>query len=1854
MLNNTPPEGEENMEPELRLMATTDAGNTPSETMIAQSEESTAEPGNGASSAIGDATRNEPLHETEAQQRYWQSVLTGNADTVPMEVRERSGANDALLSPEQREYNLCSSINRSWVADHRNHSREEISANWNRLRSQLASELAVANDEREVFMALSARETEAPRREMGRRVYELAYKAALHGEASYDLGPIISHLSLDEQGMAERVAMIAFDEGEETRNRWLPLAMELTGAMDVFAAVEEEAFSAPRVFRNAPALCRAVDALADMAPEDRQTVTYLALYHSRRSQRERGETPAEQGLFSRGIRAVRRGASSLGFGALQALNHAGIATLDNLGSKLGGEWGEDMRSSSRAWDRRMRVLNDVRHLAQQEVVPLTMPGAALAEEMFIEGAQAIPAAVLSCCGGAGFGALSFAGMGESVAEARRRAPEGPQQLQLAAGVIGGVVQGGIYMGLNRIGGKMFERSLSNFMRARGSGVMGYSLEALRTAGGFTADGVKLMLAGKAAQAADLGVHELAAQVSSTASNINWQTFGDNITDIEVNLREAAATLPFLLIGAGHLSLSHFRSADSVLGSGRRLLEWKVPAEKVEAILSESDVHRRNDLLRDALRESELWSSRRYSFDIMRAMQLLNTDGNPVFRHWRDVAEFLQLSSDFAGSETMLPRPVPVSERARRGLMIRDGWEQRAHLNEAEQDLAVIRSENGRNRRGLMNGRGRYRESYMFSYENMAQKFRFLHNTGIYAPQAEGMRQAILNRYSEELRRCSYRLLLQLYSQDAMTQESGLPIEEVEQAAEETRRRYLSMAAGTILDIAGGKPHNEAYDALAAQMGAMLEDFRKGRPGLPGMTAQWLLCTPEHFLNDITSLCLTYDNKRMDDYPDMRNIYRLLHRTRVCAAVLRDFLPMSEQFRTELSNGKSPQQAFAAFLENELGLDSLLQENHHPLTLSAQRKAYEENNARRVQLYMDMTGRSIESVEGDDGNTYYRLMKPDGHYTSWYPEERQLHNAVASYADMMFMPLGTRADALFMRKFDNPDTILSLPSAEAMVYSGYDQLCAIALQELAYSWLQDASTLQPGMFRSYKLSLGRSLNRRSLDRPVIFHNPSSLDFGADHYCTMTPLGLALARFSIYWARQLNSGIISAEHVGNYLNNVFGDSPYTPDSDLPSGVLAEMPNRTNLPLTEAFPGEAYGVNVEMAEKMGRYTLLYFLAHLDRMPVPSSFRTWYGGAAFSPEFQKLETSPITEDSGYEFEVRDRETKALRWINSQVSIRMQELMPYVRYYRNELQPEISDELIASLMPAAFSMDEGLRAEQAWGHFFSGDAIFRAVDVGYWNLLKYPMDGWQAYSPVHRTALEEYMQTFCEEHAHLLDGVEGLPENPVLAAISNLNDVLQEHPELHRYSYRRNSEGLVNTLIYKEPRRQTEYSMVYLGNHEDNEGIRSDYNVQSVLMPDMMLKSPRAHYAVMTLDLLRAYPGKLPYSEDGVVWWQGQRYGGSQIHPQGLEKWQPCECLRGLRNVLWDVLRDNVWNRETYITMAGQRLPLLFADELECNALNRITVYESPAYASRTSYRLMPGMLEGASEYTRLPYVVGARYGVYMGTRSYSEENVPEEALVPLHGFIRRGHLLPPGTQKEMLEHRRRVVRDNLAQVFNVADSGACYMSDLAYQRVYMPELLMRLYEDTGFSERLEGTTAEELNVGELRALRLAADMISCIAAPELLAADGQGAALARLKETSDMLRDNPVYLDELTEALVTGNEPPVPIVVPEIPEEPTHHIQPVSSEEKPSPEDKADELFTMKRYTDEWRRDFVAGVQEAAARYDEMISQPGWAEQEAARKKRRQERIRATAPVIEKYFPPSLRGLRLSTDSEQNDSQP
>ena len=65
----------------------------------------------------------------------------------------------------------------------------------------------------------------------------------------------------------------------------------------------------------------------------------------------------------------------------------------------------------------------VSYLKFQEALPLELDeGATLAEHYFVEAMHNVPAAALSCCGGVGFGVLGLSGMGQSVSEARRRAP----------------------------------------------------------------------------------------------------------------------------------------------------------------------------------------------------------------------------------------------------------------------------------------------------------------------------------------------------------------------------------------------------------------------------------------------------------------------------------------------------------------------------------------------------------------------------------------------------------------------------------------------------------------------------------------------------------------------------------------------------------------------------------------------------------------------------------------------------------------------------------------------------------------------------------------------------------------------------------------------------------------------------------------------------------------------------------------------------------------------------------------------------------------------------------------------------------------------------------------------------------------------------------------------------------------------------------------------------------------------------------------------------------------------------------------------------------------------------------------
>lgn len=100
-----------------------------------------------------------PLREVNSgkeweKSQYWNTLLTGDPSTVPAEVRHKAGADDESRPAEERDYQLMSSINRSWVVDHRGLEREKVRAEWPELRRNISRELGVRDTEPELFTAI--------------------------------------------------------------------------------------------------------------------------------------------------------------------------------------------------------------------------------------------------------------------------------------------------------------------------------------------------------------------------------------------------------------------------------------------------------------------------------------------------------------------------------------------------------------------------------------------------------------------------------------------------------------------------------------------------------------------------------------------------------------------------------------------------------------------------------------------------------------------------------------------------------------------------------------------------------------------------------------------------------------------------------------------------------------------------------------------------------------------------------------------------------------------------------------------------------------------------------------------------------------------------------------------------------------------------------------------------------------------------------------------------------------------------------------------------------------------------------------------------------------------------------------------------------------------------------------------------------------------------------------------------------------------------------------------------------------------------------------------------------------------
>lgn len=1670
----------------------------------------------------------EPPGDADLQKEaYWEKILTGDPATIPDDIRKKAGTDDWALPDEQKEYRLLATVNRSWAADHLPRSREHIRTTWKQHRAELARKHGVRDNEQEVFIALSEEKKNEMLKTASTEIYNDCYLAGLDGRKNIYLRNHLKNLSPEDRENAKKLAQAAFLQGAETRSRMQDLAQRIANGLDAFAAVEEDTFSAPRVVGAAPDLFRAIDELADMDEMQQNTALYLATGMVR--EQHRGyDAP---GLATRTIQAIRRGASGIGLGVVQALSNVGIATMNKIGEKAEME---DLSDSAKAWDKRMQMLDRLRKLSQNELRPLVLPteknGAA---SYLITAAESVPAAVLSCCGGAGFSALTFGAVGEAVAEARARAPLASQELQLYAGLLGGAIQAGIYMNLNRVGGRLLEQSISRLARAEGQGISAYALSSLNVMGATSVEAAKMLAAGKLASASDLASQELAARLSHTASNIDWQEFGDNLTDIEANMHEAAGLLPFLLLGSGRLALQHFRSPRAIMGEGKWLADWEIPELRQQEIISERNLDTQSEMLRKSISDSKLWSAGAFMRSAWRALRLLHSDSFHGFKEMNAVRDFLQLPPPpEPTADAPTPAAAKLSEQGRNVLTLRRAaainmWNQWWKKSGIDSTPAPYPTSAFSHQRKTPTERST--EAYI-SLANLmdSQVPKRMRELGVYAPHAEVERRMLLRDRVKDMEKLSYQFLMNLYSVDTLAKdmrEEGV----WRTKTEHTRQCLLAALSRSVIATARGASRARALKDIDNY----LSNFFTRRKYY-GVGAGWLREAQYTTLKNLPENVGTHALPVWNDRPELLDSFRIVSGVRMGVDALIDILPLMSDFQTALSRGLSPAQAYAHILAREFRLppdmvnpDSIKLgrdiKNNTPML------QYTWENKRIFEIYNQLTGCEIEREKGDNDEMYSRVRRPNGSYTHWHSQDDFVMNDLAGNAAMFFTPFAHKKN-MFSLQADPKSGVdlLKRVMAAPNEFTSYDQLCSLARHDIGRLWMSTATDIQPGMQLERMHHYFRLKNGEDGVTPQIYEDGKPGNkYKIDAHTEATPLSMAQSRFYVYWQRMINSGFVSVDRIGDFLvsENFITDAERQAIMNPKKASVYYWRNRVHSRknrLREAQEERMRSIPRNMAEKMANYTTIRFLAQLPDLNVPQSFKEWIAMAPFCPE--AVDTiGPDEVKMPKRIASRFNGSGLISWANRTVARKICAMAPQVAQMRAHLaEQKDRDSFVESLIGDAMGQDQIRRYEQGWCFEMGGAAAVCGAPQSFWNLLRSPRRAWACMDDEDRSALRAHLEPFCRneptfaysEHADGADCVE--------SAINLLDTLLQEYPQMHRFATVGKKMNRIRTIKFVKPKLKSDgmaeplYTRLRL--YEGGE-ISSGYKVSyfSPYVPDFFTNDSRVYPALALLDELRGFHAKLPHAYHDGVWWRGKMYGFGGNSPVDPKEYYPERPLEPLLNLLHSIGYQSLWSRKKVIVCGVRVDGLSPYDKLDLKPLNAVTVYRSNK-DRRYTYRLMPGEPSMVHPLMRVPYLVHCRDGVYLNDHAVARtQEDMDEVCVPLHRF--RLHV-----KRRYAENKD--VWINNAWTHNLERALECCLEapqpdDAIQHSTMMLEYLMRLTEDSGFSPSMAEIDPYTLSMGQAKLLNLLSGMVAFLCSPNPSEAAVSLAKLARTLNTPERIRE-------------------------------------------------------------------------------------------------------------------------------------
>lgn len=1645
------------------------------------------------------------------QEGYWNRILTADPDTIPLDIQTAVSADETSSLDENREYRLLRTVNRSWAADHLGMTREKIKSDWPEIRARLAEKLGVAGNEQEVFTELSLRAQEAPRRRRARSAYEAEYLRVLTGERAQP-SPEAEDKALPqgERACLDEIRTMARAAAENDRERSLQHAEALQHIVRTFSQMERGPLEQMRALWHSPQFLDAVDELAEMEENERAVLYRVAQAEWKRN----GHHPQPESLPVAMLHNMVRGGVNLGFNIGQAAGNVAVAQLRQLGESFGVD---RLNEFSAKQDKRLRVLEELRRVVQQEVLPIRLDeDATFAEELMVDVAGGVPGVALAFAGVPGISLLAASSAGDSVASARQRAPEADQKLQTAAGCLAGAAQAAIFKGMTGLGQRLMSRCINQFAGSMGQGGRRYVLSALKSGSWFTQETVNMLLAGKAAQVAEMGLQELAARADDAASNIDWKSYGDNVLDLETNIREAAMNLPFVLIAGGKAALHHFRSPRGVLGDGHQLDEWGVAPAMKERVMQAQDLQQQGELLREALRSSRRWSGAGFLSDVAaKSLRLLQTKDLQLFDNERVVAQFLahpgekSVLNDIlqgrqdgtlpgeAPPESLPPHAHTVpgkrlpAEKMQWLSSLMNGWLKKAGMHPEK--------ENG----------GAGKKPAAGAESRLVPELR---QRGNHLPQAERVRRGILAEWVQSVEQLSHRFLLNTYTIDTLHR--SFASEQVAiRNTEKQRKQIRALVARAVLQsVVDG--HQVAANA---DIKNHFRNFYLSRR-YNSIREPWLQKTTSAQVRSMVELAsgTAHISKRLPE--ETRELRRQYLGLTAAVRGLTELIPHMEDFHTMLSLGHSPLGAYAAILAREFELPEN-SPDWKPAgwdvpaaeTASAEAQANTERNMQKLELYSLLTGRAPEMERGHSGCELWRIRRPDGTYTRWHERAQQAANDMAYvYALRLGMPYEKElyAERLQENMRLNGYEFARLLPQQRRRYCTHDALGYIALNDLHELWLGSAADKPLGL--EYQPGeLPGLMARHHYDgvAPFLASWPGSepnRHFLLDARRTVNPLNLIFARARVYWQRMLDSGAISPQEVTDFLVQQGEISPerkqkllHMPEVNHRLYLLPEVKKMTRRrrhryvrQLRELLRSrDSADMRTELALDLSYFSTKCLVAGMEQLRLPDSVKEWIAAAPFrAPDERTAVDRPglIGRGRHKPDNPRNSEEFLIRWMNDKSAGYLLENAERIAALRPLLADESSPLRRSPLyerLREVWTPSEAQRKEQCWSYLLSGDKHFRHAGQELWNLLRTPDSAWKRLPEQQQELLREDLMPIIRQHPS--PGVNPHAADALEQSLLHLQALLEEKPTLRDFSLNLRQPGQVLRLQLAPPlpprisERQAAVAQkaAFRGDTPD---LQPGGTMQVSSLPQEWQADSRILPALHLLTALRHQVMDYPLVTPQGIRWRNQPYGGTDgLRPRGLtDDWRAEKPLAGLLEAIQSL--ESVMDGKNTEWVGEMLQPMPSPPDL--SPLRHVTIYRNEKYPA-VQVRLMPGDFATAALSRRKPYVVHSLAGAPLPGRSGWKIN--QDIASVYHDMVRfNGNL-----EQLHYDERSHKAGGFFAMVFNQLQTRLMDAHTLRLGRdaeLSNREIIMHLAQDTGYSDKLSGADISRFTPDEVVTLSL------------------------------------------------------------------------------------------------------------------------------------------------------------------------